>query len=94
MNTTKIFKTNDGLARSGDFSDSDSYRPCPKCSSPAKINKDIHSASCSFCREEFCVDCFKKWNEHKSELCSNKIEEHSIFTEGKTEEIFKWNKTE
>ena len=45
------------------------YRPCPNCSSPARIN-DTNSATCSSCTEQFCLYCHKKIDGHNFETCS------------------------
>eukprot|EP00794_Sanderia_malayensis_P012328 gene12328-13601_t len=68
----KLIKTNTGFAKSGNLIGKETFRPCPNCSSPAKINKEINSAHCSSCCDQFCLNCFRKWNhEHKCELCTN-----------------------
>lgn len=49
--------------------DKNIYRPCPNCSSPARIN-DTNSATCSSCTEQFCLHCHKKIEGHNIETCS------------------------
>jgi len=46
------------------------FRPCPKCNSPAKINNQ-ESAICDKCNEKFCLQCFRKFDGHSIEACTN-----------------------
>lgn len=45
------------------------YRPCPRCNSPAQIDRK-DSASCEICNEKFCLKCFKTLVGHNLQACT------------------------